>query len=41
MSKIPDKSTFEKRLNTRSGRCLGARTPEMVFFNFSGVALVT
>ena len=31
----------EKRLNTRPRKCLGARTPEMVFFNLCGVALVT
>jgi transposase, IS30 family len=31
----------ENRLNTRPRKCLGARTPEMVFFNLSVVALDT
>ena len=42
-SKITDGQVkfAENRLNTRPRKCLGARTPEMVFFNLSGVALVT
>ena len=42
-SKITDAQvTFaQNRLNTRPRKCLGARTPEMVFFNLSVVALVT
>jgi IS30 family transposase len=42
-SKITDGQvkSAEKRLNTRPRKCLGARTPEMVFFNLSAVALVT
>jgi len=42
-SKITDGQvkSAEKRLNTRPRKCLGARTPEMVFFNLRVVALVT
>lgn len=31
----------EKRLNTRPRKCLDAKTPEMVFFKLSSVALDT
>ena len=42
-SKITDQDTqfAEKRLNTRPRKCLDIRTPEMVFFELSDVALVT
>jgi len=42
-SKITDQETkfVEKRLNTRPRKCLDMRTPEMVFFELSDVALVT
>ena len=42
-SKITDQDTqfAEKRLNTRPRKCLNIRTPEMVFFKISDVALVT
>lgn len=42
-SKITDKDTkfAEKHLNTRSRKCLDIRTPEMVFFNLSDIALET
>ena len=42
-SKITDQETkfVEKRLNTRPRKCLDIRTPEMVFFELSDVALVT
>ena len=42
-SKITDQKTIfaEKRLNTRPRKCLDMRTPEMVFFELSDVALVT
>jgi len=42
-SKITDQDTefVEKRLNTRPRKCLDIRTPEMVFFELSDVALVT
>ncbi len=41
--KITDQDTLfvEKRLNTRPRKCLDIRTPEMVFFEVSDVALVT
>jgi len=42
-SKITDKDTLfaETRLNTRPRKCLDIRTPEMVFFNLSPVAVDT
>ena len=42
-SKITDQETkfVEKRLNTRPRKCLDIRTPEMVFFELSDVALAT
>ena len=42
-SKITDEETqfAEKRLNTRPRKCLNIRTPEMVFFKLSDVALET
>lgn len=42
-SKITDQDTkfVEKRLNTRPRKCLDIKTPEMVFFELSDVALVT
>ena len=42
-SKITDEKVqfAEKRLNTRPRKCLDIRTPEMVFFKLSDVALVT
>ena len=42
-SKITDQDTqfVEKRLNARPRKCLDIRTPEMVFFELSNVALVT
>ena len=42
-SKITDRQVIyaEKRLNTRPRKCLGVKTPEMVFFNLCTVALDT
>jgi IS30 family transposase len=42
-SKITDQDIkfVEKRLNTRPRKCLNLRTPEMVFFVLSDVALET